>query len=53
LIGVWKSLRREHERCEFDVHEVYAVDVLISSGEGKVSKNEFKKKVKNKITENS
>ena len=27
--------KREHERCEFDVHEVYAVDVLISSGEGK------------------
>ena len=28
--------RKEHERCEFEVHEVYAVDVLISSGEGKV-----------------
>ncbi len=28
--------RKEHERCEFEVHEVYAIDVLISSGEGKV-----------------
>ena len=28
--------RKEHEKCEFDVHEVYAVDVLISTGEGKV-----------------
>jgi len=29
--------RKEHEKCEFDVHEVYGVDVLISTGEGKVS----------------
>ena len=28
--------RKEHEKCEFEVHEVYAVDVLISTGEGKV-----------------
>ncbi len=28
--------RKEHEKCEFEVHEVYAIDVLISSGEGKV-----------------
>jgi len=27
--------RQEHEKCEFDVHEVYGVDVLVSSGEGK------------------
>jgi len=30
-----EGLRREHEKCEFDVHEVYAVDVLISTGDGK------------------
>lgn len=30
-----EAQRKEHERCEFDVHEVYAVDVLVSSGEGK------------------
>lgn len=27
--------KKEHEKCEFDVHEVYGVDVLISSGEGR------------------
>lgn len=29
--------RKDHEKAEFEVHEVYAVDVLISTGEGKVS----------------
>lgn len=28
--------RKDHEKAEFEVHEVYAVDVLVSSGEGKV-----------------
>ena len=28
--------RKDHERCEFDVHEVYGIDVLVSTGEGKV-----------------
>jgi len=27
--------RKDHEKAEFEVNEVYAVDVLISSGEGK------------------
>ncbi|KAG7257303.1 hypothetical protein CRUP_031805 [Coryphaenoides rupestris] len=27
--------RKDHEKTEFEVHEVYAVDVLISTGEGK------------------
>lgn len=27
--------KKDHEKAEFEVHEVYAVDVLISSGEGK------------------
>jgi len=26
---------KAHERCEFEMHEVYAIDVLISTGEGK------------------
>jgi len=26
---------KTHERCEFEMHEVYAIDVLISTGEGK------------------
>ncbi|NXY12381.1 PA2G4 protein, partial [Pteruthius melanotis] len=29
------SRRKDHEKAEFEVHEVYAVDVLVSSGEGK------------------
>ncbi|XP_034022550.1 proliferation-associated protein 2G4-like isoform X2 [Thalassophryne amazonica] len=27
--------RKDHEKVEFEVHEVYAIDVLISTGEGK------------------
>ncbi|XP_030623361.1 proliferation-associated protein 2G4b [Chanos chanos] len=27
--------KKDHEKAEFEVHEVYAVDVLISTGEGK------------------
>lgn len=33
--------RKDHEKVEFEVHEVYAVDVLISTGEGKVKKNQL------------
>lgn len=29
--------RKEHEKCEFLVHEVYAIDVLITTGDGKVN----------------
>jgi len=31
-----EAQKKDHERCEFDVNEVYAIDVLISTGEGKV-----------------
>lgn len=36
---LWLSLlvRKEHEKCEFEVHEVYAIDILVSTGEGKVN----------------
>lgn len=27
--------RQDLEKCEFEIHEVYAIDILISSGEGK------------------
>lgn len=42
-----EAQKKEHEKCEFEVNEVYAVDVLISTGEGKVSNrflliNDFK-----------
>lgn len=32
-----EAQRKEHEKCEFELHEVYAIDVLISSGDGVVS----------------
>jgi len=28
--------RKDHEKCEFEVHEVYGIDVLVSTGDGKV-----------------
>lgn len=27
--------KKEHEKCKFGLHEVYAIDVLVSTGEGK------------------
>lgn len=32
--------RREHSKCTFEVHEVYAIDVLVSTGEGKAKERE-------------
>ena len=32
--------RKEHKKCEFQVHEVYAIDILMSSGEGKAKEKE-------------
>lgn len=31
-----EAQRKDHEKCEFGLHEVYAIDVLVSTGEGKV-----------------
>jgi len=31
-VSIWNS--QDHEESEFEVHEVYAIDCLISSGEG-------------------
>lgn len=30
-----EAQRKDHEKCEFELHEVYAIDVLVSTGEGK------------------
>jgi len=27
--------KKEHDKCEFNLHEVYAIDVLVTTGEGK------------------
>eukprot|EP00794_Sanderia_malayensis_P017632 gene17632-19386_t len=32
--------KKEHKKCEFEVHEVYGVDILISSAEGKAKEKE-------------
>lgn len=32
--------RKEHKKCSFEVHEVYGVDILVSSGEGKAKEKE-------------
>ena len=29
-----EAQRKEHEKFDFEMHEVYAIDVLISTGEG-------------------
>lgn len=42
--------RKDHEKAEFEVHEVYAVDVLISSGEGKVSVQLLKLHISSAVT---
>jgi len=31
---------KDHKKCEFELHEVYGVDVLISSGDGKAKEHE-------------
>lgn len=36
--------RQDIEKCEFDQHEVFAIDVLISTGEGSLLINFFKLK---------
>jgi len=31
---------KDHKKCEFELHEVYGVDILISSGDGKAKEHE-------------
>jgi len=45
-----EAQRRDNEKDEFALHEVYAVDILISSGEGKPKESDlrttvYKKKI--------
>lgn len=32
--------RKGHEKCEFAVHEVYAIDILVSTGDGKAKEKD-------------
>jgi hypothetical protein len=36
ILNCCVDCRKEHEKCEFEMHEVYAIDILVSTGEGKV-----------------
>jgi len=35
-----EAQRKDHKKCAFEQHEVYAVDILISTGEGKAKEHE-------------
>lgn len=42
---VWnpsEEIRKSIEKCEFAVHEVWNVDVLVSSGEGKAKETDVR-----------
>jgi len=43
--------RKEHKKCEFEVHEVYGVDVLISTAEGKAKEKESRTTIYKKTEE--
>lgn len=47
-----EAQRKEHEKCEFAVHEVYAIDVLISTGEGAGREKDTKVSIYKKTEEN-
>jgi len=40
ILNPTDTQRKEHPKCEFDVHEVYALDILVSSGEGKAKEKD-------------
>lgn len=47
-----EAQRKEHEKCEFELHEVYAIDVLISTGEGVGREKDTKVSIYKKTDEN-
>lgn len=47
-----EAQRKEHEKCEFELHEVYAIDVLISTGEGIGREKDTKVSIYKKTEEN-
>lgn len=46
-----EAQRKEHDKFEFELHEVYAVDVLISTGEGQGKERDAKISVYKKTDE--
>lgn len=47
-----EAQRKEHEKCDFETHEVYAIDVIISSGEGVGREKDTKVSIYKKTEEN-
>jgi len=47
-----EAQRKEHEKCTFDTHEVYAIDVIVSSGEGIGREKDTKVSIYKKTDEN-
>lgn len=47
-----EAQRKEHEKCEFALHEVYAIDVLVSTGEGVGREKDTKVAIYKKTEEN-
>jgi len=47
-----EAQRKEHEKAKFELHEVYAIDMLISSGEGKGRELDAKTTIFKKTDEN-
>merc|ERR1711862_445328 len=37
-----EAQRKDHKKIEFELHEVYGVDVLITTGDGKAKESELK-----------
>lgn len=44
--------KKEHDKCDFELHEVYAMDVLVSSGEGVGKEQSTKVSIYKKTEEN-
>ncbi|EDV96801.1 proliferation-associated protein 2G4 [Drosophila grimshawi] len=47
-----EAQRKEHEKCSFETHEVYAIDVIVSSGEGVGREKDTKVSIYKKSEEN-
>lgn len=47
-----EAQRKEHEKCNFETHEVYAIDVIISTGEGIGREKDTKVSIYKKTDEN-
>ncbi|XP_067644832.1 proliferation-associated protein 2G4 [Eurosta solidaginis] len=47
-----ESQRKEHEKCTIETHEVYAIDVIVSSGEGIGREKDTKVSIYKKTDEN-